>query len=598
MHRFILAAAAVLLATSGQAQDSIVVTAARLPQSSEQLVRAVTVITAEDIARSGQQSVADLLQTVGGLEISRNGGYGQLSSVFIRGANSNQTLVLIDGLRVSAATSGATTFENIPLALVDRIEIVPGPTSGLYGADAVGGVIQIFTKGAAPVPRFYASGGVGTYDTRSGSAGLVARAGATDFALSAGYFETGGFSATKPSIPFGQHHPDRDGYRNASASARITHRLGTGYELGLTMLHSEGRTWFDSGAAFDDVSDARLSAWSLHAIASPTERWRSELRWGEGRDELDIRGAFPTRLYTRQPQLTWQNVVGLGSGSLIAGAERLEQRIESNRVFARTRRDIVSAFAGYSGTLGEHAYQLNGRYDDNDQFGAHGTGNAAYAYRVLPTLRLRAGFGTAFKSPTFNDLYFPGFSNPDLRPERSRNREAGVDIERAGQGLAATYFDNRIRDLIVFDGPTSRPQNIIRARIRGVELAYRVRIDGFQGRATLTVQDPENELTGRLLQRRAREHGTLEASYGRAAWRVGLEAVASSRRFDAANESAASRMHGYAFMNLVAEYAPAPAWKVLMRWNNVTDREYELAQHYNTPGSNVLVSLQFRPGTP
>jgi vitamin B12 transporter len=604
MRLYILAAACALPAFHGHAQQSatgtmpeIVVTAARLPQSSDEIVRPVTVISSEDIARSGQQSVADLLQTLGGVEISRNGGYGQLSGVFIRGANSNHTLVLVDGLRVSSATAGTTAFENIPVNLIERIEIVPGPASGLYGSDAVGGVIQIFTKGAGATPTIRGSAGSGAYETRSAAAGMTTRTERLAFGLSAGWFETGGFSATKPTIPFSQHNPDRDGYRNSNLSASLTQRLGAGHEIGASAMRSEGRTWFDSGPSTDDVSDERLTTWSVHTRNRITQRWESLLQWGEGRDDLSIRGAFPSAFDTRQPQLTWQNVVAMGPGALLAGGERLGQRLETNRAFARTSRDVTSWFAGYSGLSGAHAWQVNARHDDNEQFGRHGTGNLAYAYRLSPILRLRAGGGSAFKAPTFNDLYFPGFSNPELRPERARNREAGADYDAAGERASITYFDNRITDLIVFDAATSKPQNVSRARIRAVELAYRLRGEAFQGGATLTVQRPENELTGRLLQRRAREHGTVDASYERGPWRAGVELVASSARFDSANESAASRMHGYAFANLTAEYALARAWRVVARWNNVTDRAYEIAQHYNTPGSNVFVAVQYRPGS-
>lgn len=597
-----VSAAAALLATYSHAEErarstmpEIVVTATRFPQTPEELVRPVTVITAEEIARSGQQSLVEILQARGDVEISRNGGYGQVSSVFIRGANANHTLVLVDGLRVSSATTGATAFENIPVNQIDRIEILPGPASGLYGSDAIGGVIQIFTRSGRGTPTKYISAGAGSYNTRSVSAGISTTLGGTELAVHVGHFTTDGFSATKPTVPFGQHNPDKDGYRNTNVSAKLAQHFGTDHELGLTLFQSEGRTWFDAGPATDDVSDQTLAAYSIYSRNRITPRWESLVRLGEGRDRFTSRGMFPGTFNTRQPQITWQNNVRIGPGTAVAGLEYLEQKIESTRAFAQTSRDVKSAFAGYIAEYGAHALQVNGRHDDSSQFGSHDTGNVAYGYRITPALRARAGVGTAFKAPSFNDLYFPGFSNPDLRPERSKSREAGLDYQLGAQRFSATYFDNRIADLIVFDLGTFTLQNLNRARIRGTQLGYQVTWQRFYANAKATFQDPENEANGRLLPRRARKHGTVAAGYGNGPWSVGAELVASSERYDGATESPATRMHGYGLVNLTAAYAFKREWTVRARWNNVTDRDYELAQHFNTPGSNVFVAVQYQP---
>src|SRR5713226_6753509 len=228
MKRTVIAALCACAASTAWPQDpedAVVVTATRFPQARSQTLQPVNIITAEDIARSGQQTLVEVLQTLGGVEIASNGGFGQTSSVFMRGANSNQTLVLVDGMRINSATAGTTAFENIPLNQIERIEVVPGQLSSLYGSDAIGGVIQIFTKSGKDAPATYATAGVGTYNTRSVSGGINRTLNNTDFSLNLGYFETDGFDATKSTIPFGQHNPDRDGYRNASISAKIAHHL-------------------------------------------------------------------------------------------------------------------------------------------------------------------------------------------------------------------------------------------------------------------------------------------------------------------------------------------------------------------------------------
>jgi len=585
-------------------EDAVVVTATRFPQARSQTLQPVNVITAEDIAKGGQQTLVEVLQALGGVEITSNGGFGQPSSVFMRGANSGHTLVLVDGMRIGSATLGTTAFENIPLSQIERIEVVPGQLSSLYGSDAIGGVIQIFTKSGKYAPATSATAGVGTYGTASVSGGVTGAVGNTDLSLNLGYLESKGFDATKPTAPFGQHNPDRDGYQNTNVSGKIAHRLDTRNELGLTVFQSDGRTHFDSGPTTDDLNHQTLSAFSLYSSNQITDSWQSLVRAGESRDKSSTTGAFPSFFGTRQPQFTWQNTIKLGPGTTIAGAEYLAQHVTSDSAFAQDHRTIKSAFAGYVGTLEKHDWQANIRRDDNSQFGNHTTGLLGYAYRLTSELRLRVGAGTAFKAPTFNDLYavdptFFFIPNPDLQPESSRSREAGLNYQVGTNRFSATYFENRITDLIVLvmDPVTfvSTPQNLNRARIKGTELGYQGFFGRLQANARLTLQDPVDEDTGKMLPRRAREYGSLAVGSAAGPWRLGGEVTASGARFDSAGEDPSRKMHGYALLNLTASYALARDWSVRARWNNAFDRDYELAQNFNTPGSNVFVALQYQP---
>ena len=607
MKRTIVAALCACAASTAwpqEPEDAVVVTATRFPQARSQTLQPVKIITAEDIARSGQQTLVEVLQTLGGVEIASNGGFGQTSSVFMRGANSNQTLVLVDGMRINSATAGTTALENIPLNQIERVEVVPGQLSSLYGADAMGGVIQIFTKSGKYAPATDVTAGLGTYNTRSVSGGVNRTINNTDFSLNLGYFESRGFDASKTTLPSGapnlNNNPDRDGYRNENFSAKVAHRLNEKNELGLTAFQSDGTTHFDNfGSPTDDVNHQVLSAYSVYSRNQLTDAWESTLRVGEGTDDFSFRGSSSFFARTRQPQATWQNNVKLGPGTAIAGVEYLGQYVVSDTPYTQTRRTIRSAFAGYVGEHEKHGWQANLREDDNSQFGSHTTGLLGYAYRLTPELRLRVGAGTAFKAPTFNDLYFPsttfGSGNPNLRPERSRSEEAGLNYQVGSNRFNATYFDNHIADLIVFPTFTSPPENIDRARIKGIELAYQGFFGGLQANAQLTFQDPVNEETGKLLQRRAREHSRLALSDAASPWRVGAEVVASGARFDSTGESPGTKMHGYGLLNLTASYALSRDWSVRARWNNVFDREYELAQNFNTPGSNVFVAVQYQP---
>jgi len=254
------------------------------------------------------------------------------------------------------------------------------------------------------------------------------------------------------------------------------------------------------------------------------------------------------------------------------------------------------------GTHEKHDWQANIRRDDNSQFGNHATGLLGYAYRLTSELRLRVGAGSAFKAPTFNDLYLidPFFiPNPDLRPERSRSKETGLNYQAGTNRFSATYFENHITDLVVFvSDPVTfvgTVRNLNRARIKGTELGYQGFFGGVQASAQLTLQDPVDEETGKLLPRRAREYGSVAAGKAAGRWRFGAEVTASGARFDSADEDPAKKMHGYALVNLTASYTLSQEWLLRARWNNVFNREYELAQNFNTPGSNVFVALQYQP---
>jgi vitamin B12 transporter len=597
----LLVAFATSLAIAQSPDQEVVVTGTRLPQPQSQTLQPVTIITAEDVAKAGQQTLVEVLQALGGVEVASNGGFGQPSSVFMRGANSGHTLVLVDGMRIGSATLGTTALENIPLNQIERIEVVPGQLSSLYGSDAIGGVIQIFTKSGRYAPSTAITAGAGTYGTGSVTGGFGSAIGNAEFSLNVGYFESSGFDATKPGA-FG-HDPDKDGYRNGNFSGKIAYHLDSRNELGLTVFQSDGHTHFDNDPTTDAVNHQTLSAFSVYSSNQITDAWQSVLRAGQGQDKSTTTGVFPSVFGTRQPQYTWQNNIKLGPGTAMAGAEYLVQDVTSDSAFAQNQRKISSAFAGYLGAYERHDWQANVRVDDNSQFGSHTTGLLGYAYRLTDGLRLRVGAGTAFKAPTFNDLYAvdpTGFfvPNPNLRPETSHSKEIGLNYQVGVNRFSATYFDNHINDLVVFvSDPVTfvgTVENLDSARIKGLELGYQGSLAGSQANAHLTLQNPVDEATGQMLPRRAKEFGSLGLIKSSGSWTLGAEVVGSSARFDQAGEVEGTRMHGYALLNLTATYALDREWSIRARWNNVFDREYELAQTFNTPGSNVFVAVQYQ----
>ena len=577
--------------------EEVVVTATRTPQPVGELLNDVSVITAEEIARAGQATLTELLQSQPGVEIAANGGLGQQASIFLRGANSGHTLVLVDGMRVGSATLGATAIEHIPLGQVQRIEILRGPASSLYGSDAIGGVVQIFTKGGSGAAGTNLSAGAGSYNTQSVSGGASGEANGTRFGVQAGYISSDGFSAV--ANPANRHfNPDKDGYRNANLTANLAHRFAPDQELGLSVFSANARTHYDDRPAADDYQDHRLSAYSFYSRNRLNERWESELRIGATADDSVAVDGYPGSFRTDQNQFYWQNNIAAGIGLLTVALERVEQKVTSSTSFNQTRRANNSALFGYQGRFGKHSLEASARHDENSQFGSNDTGMLAYGYRFTSQWRASASTGTAFKAPTFNDLYWPNAGNPNLQPERARNREVAVRYDDSRQTAAVVAFDNQVSDLIAW-APVSpgswtwTPANVNRASLRGTTFSWAGRLDNLRLDANLTLQQPEDTVTGKLLINRAKQHGALKIGRSAGPWDVGGELMFSGERFgDAINTQ---RLGGYGVVNLTASYALSKALTVRGRVNNLFDKQYQLVRDYNTPGANVFIGLHYEP---
>ncbi|CAG1003464.1 Vitamin B12 transporter BtuB [Burkholderiales bacterium] len=592
------AAAAQSAAIKSASFDPVVVTASRGPQSLDELVADVTVIGADEIARSGAATLAALLMRQPGVEVIQNGGPGATSGAFIRGANRGQTVVLLDGMRLESSTVGAASLEAIPLDQVERIEILRGPASSLYGADAIGGVIQIFTRRGGDALAANASAGYGTHATATGSAGISGSAGPLRFALQAGARRSAGFDAIADPSNFSSN-PDRDGYRAANAGASASLDWVKGQTIVARYLRNRLDNAFDAAAGHDDRTITVVEAWQVESRNRLAAAWSWTLSAGRSVDDSTSTTGFGAFAYrTRDTQYRWQHDIALPAGSLSLAYERREERLDENEGFAVTARDTDAVVAIYRLASGPHALQANLRHDESTQFGGRTTGTLAWGWRFAPGWRVTASAGTAFKVPTFNDLYFPGFSNPGLGPETSRGVEAGLAWHGTAGGARvearATGWHNRVRSLIVFqcdEDFACAPQNVDHATLKGVTLAADAAWDGTSVRASLDLQSPEDDATGRLLPRRARAHGALSALHRIGPVSLGAELVASSRRFDDAANARA--MGGYAVVNLTLEWTAGRGVTLFARGDNVLDRDYELAAGYATGGAQVFAGLRW-----
>jgi vitamin B12 transporter len=584
----------------------VFVTASRAEQPLTDLLADVTVIGPEEIIRAGAGGLASLLQRQPGVEIVTNGGPGSTSGVFLRGSNTAQTLVLIDGLRVGSSTSGTAALEAIPLEQIDHIEILRGPASSLYGADALGGVIQIFTRRGAAGFAANTGAGYGTYNTSSFFGGLSGQSGGQSagqsgdgsgpwrFAVQAGHRQSDGFNAIFNPQNF-SYNPDRDGYRNDNVSASAAFRFAPGQEILAQVFRSRLNAQFDGGPDFDDRTVTTVETTSVSSRNRVASFWTSALTAAQTRDESDSESGFgPSRFHTRQRLYSWQNELTPAYGRVTLVAERREERIDSDTGFAVTSRD-TNAIAGiYQISAGPHTAQASLRRDDSSQFGARTTGTAAYGFAISPEWRATASYGTAFKAPTFNDLYFPGFSNPDLRPETARNAEVALRYSGNGMNAGLVAYRNRVRDLIVFvcDGDFNcAPQNIVDATLEGVTLELGARFGEVGVKGSVDLQRPTDDASGLLLPRRARRHAALSVMRDAGALHVGAELVASTARFDDAADT--RRMGGYTLLNLTAEYQVGRQWSLLARFDNALDKRYELAADFNTARANGFVGIRW-----
>jgi len=570
-------------AESPWTDDPIVITANRTTQNSASVPARVSVIDRAAIERSQAPDLLELLRLEAGIDLARAGGPGGQTSVFMRGTNSNQVLVLIDGVRAAASGTGAFTWEILDPALIERIEIVRGPRAARWGSDAVGGVIQIFTRRG---PGAQASVAYGSDRDRSASlaAGLQGASISADAALA--WRKVGGFSAqNERGFAF---DPDDDGFDNLSLATggQWNHAGG---ELRWRGRLATGELEFDQGE-----SDFENWSWRFDYLRETSGPWRWQAGLATLRDELDTETAFGiSEVRTRRLQADWLAERTLGFGQLLIGVDGWRESGVSRNQWSDSRYNF-GAFAGVDGGAGNWAWEASIRIDEDENFGTEPTGSAGLQYRPHNQWRLFASAGRAFHSPSFSQLFSPGFGglfagNPDLDPEKSWSTELGIDFDPApGQRFTLSLFANWIDDLIDFSGPDFQAINIREARIRGLELTHDLAAGPWSSRFNLTWQDPEDRDFRTDLLRRAEFKGNWVLGYQHAGrWNVDAELVHVGNRPDVGQV----RLPSYTLINLRAAWRLAEHWQTEVRVDNVADREYEPLFGFNAADRRVFVRL-------
>ncbi|GGO81454.1 TonB-dependent receptor [Marinobacterium nitratireducens] len=577
-----------VFADTGTALAPVVVTATRTAQTADATLAPVTVITREEIERSSAQMLPEVLRGVPGLTLSNTGGPGKETSIFLRGTNSNHVLVLIDGIKVGSVTTGKVAIQDLPLSQVERIELVRGPRSSLYGSEAIGGVIQIFTRRGGGDLKPRASLTLGSHDTLEGSLGLSGGSDAGWFNLGLGGLDTDGFDARRDA------EPDDDGYRNQSVSLRAGRTLGERTEVEMNWLRTEADVEYDG---FYNESESEQQVLGARLKTMLSERWDSTLQLGRSWDESDnfSDGVFMSRYDTRRDSASWQNDIAVGDDLLTLGLDYQNDELDSSEAYDTRERDNRGAFGQYQFDLGAHELIAALRYDDNEQFGHQSTGSLGWGYDLDRSLRLVASYGTAFRAPSFNELYFPNYGTPDLPPEESENLEVGLQGRHAYGSWSLSLFQNDIDNLIssVLVDPATysyRAASIDSARIRGLEAVYAVAYQSWSLSANLLLSDPEDRDDGSQLRRRARRVLNVDLDRRFGDLTVGGVFHAESRRPDGSVTLA-----GYGTFDLRANYRLAADWTFGARVANLFDKDYETAAGYNQDDRAYYVTLGYAP---
>lgn len=558
----------------------VLISANRQVEARNDSSAANTVFTREDIDRLQPDSVTDLLRRVPGVQVSQSGGRGSLPGIFIRGTQSAQSLVLVDGQRIGSSTSGDSNLQHINIEQVERVEVLRGSRSVIYGSDAIGGVIQIFTRRGDEQglqPRLHT--GFGSNQTWEHSLGLSGGDERTHFNLGASLDETAGINRTHESHP---SDGDHDEYRNQSFSLSLSHALGDDIEIGANVLDNRGKSEFDSpfGAVQQQpYNEFEVSSVSSYIDARINEAWKTRVELGhsENREKtLDKLSDERSVFNTYRDSVTWQNDLTLNErNSLLLGGDWYEDRVNSSTAYDEDSRWNRAAFIQHRFQADSFSTELGLRHDDNQQFGSQNTWSGTFILPLNPDNEMLLTYSEGFRAPTFNDLYYPDFSNPDLKPETSKSYELQWRSQLTESSrLEASLYRTDLEDAIIF-GSNSRPENVASARINGFEAALKQELFGWQSNLGVAIIDPRDRDTGHTLARRARR--TLSLDLDRQFDRLGLgaswQAVSSS--YDDLNNQ--QPLGGYALLGLRSSWELNREIRLQLKVDNLLDKGYSRA---------------------
>jgi vitamin B12 transporter len=607
MKKFIIASPFLLslLPLSVHADNTIAlppltVTATRSEQDSR-LVSS-TVITRYDIERKQLNSVEQALRGVAGINISNSGGLGKNTSVFLRGTESDQILVLIDGVRVGSATTGGAAWQHIPISEIESIEVIRGPKSSIYGADAIGGIIHIHTRNAVTskssiTPVFAV--GVGTYAHYKVQGGVSGKVDKAWYNTHLSYQQTEGFNSCAGALGFGcfTNEPDRDGYQNYAGSLRLGYQFTDWLSVEGHALYSGGNNEFDG--SFVNEADFAQLIYGGKATIQAMDFWRIDLSGGVSEDDSTnyLNGMKQSVFDTQRVSFAALNNFTFMSDYVVSlGYDFQDDSIDSTESFSETSRNNHAVFIQYQGQLANNQFVLAYRSDFNQQFGQNSTWNASWGYAFDNGILVSASYGTAFKAPTFNELYFPGFGNSDLNPEKSESYEIGVSGEHTNWNWSLNGYLTYIDDMIAFDGSIFAPNNLSAARIISLEAIVGGQFYGFDMQVNYSALDPksmDSATFGNILPRRAQQvfRFDIDRQLGDAS--LGTTLNVEGRRYDDLQNT--RQIDGFVTWDIRAQYQFFEQVILQGTVNNILNTQYQTAAGYNSPGVTVFFHLRYEP---
>ncbi|HEV8312685.1 MAG TPA: TonB-dependent receptor [Burkholderiaceae bacterium] len=599
-----LASSTAFAADEGVDTRTVVITGNLKPRTLGNEIAASSVLTRADLERTGVRDLVSALNLLGASQVEQLGGSGTIASVRLRGADTRDTLVLVDGVPLTDVTTGASSISQISVDSIERIEVVRGNLSALYGANATGGVIQVFTRRGVNGLDAQVHAGLGSQRTRAGGASVAGGSEALRGRLTVDAERTDGFSAANPAIA-PTANPDRDGNRRRSASLALDSQIATGHQIGADLRVLSGRVSYDGTSSFDAPTDTHESHTvqrgaalrGKHALTSDWSlAWRTA-RADESRND-DVNTAFGgfsfgNTLHNRESALDLSGTLAHG-WNLLAGVEALHQSTD-NLTYTRRDRDTDTLRAGISRDASWGSMQFNLRHDHTSDFGNATTALLGANVKLDKSFSLIGSVSSSFTPPTLDFLFFDcspfGFacSNPDLKPERSHDASVGLQWDDGASTLVrATFFAARYRDKIAND-VNFVPQNIARARNNGLELAAHTRVGQWHVSGEAVWQNPVDADSGQRLTRRARHQIAGRVEYDAGAWGATVAVRALGDRPDGARE-----LGGYGVVDLSARWTLSPQWALQARAENVFDHAYEPAAGYNGRPRAIFVGVNWQ----
>lgn len=599
-------------AVEPEALGPVVVVGAREPQPLNQTAGDVLLIDRATLDNSGLSSVDEVLRRHAGIQLARNGGPGQSAGYFLRGVGSSGIVVLLDGVRVGSATLGQFDFASLNIDQIERIEVLRGPASGLYGADAVGGVINIISRHGEGDPAISGRLAFGGHGSREAGVGLRGAHGAFDYALGLSHEKSNGVSAVRAGAAQSNYNPDDDGFRRKTGHVRLGYVPAEGHRIGLVASRGKLNAQYD-GAEYnapDFVPDASpdfrnhldTEMTGVDYRGQVNDQWITSLQYANSVDDSNTGGRTMSRYKTDRDQLTWQNTVQLSAGEqLVLAYEKLDETVSAERFENVPKRSNKALLAGYTGHFGPTVLEGSLRRDDNSAYGKKTTGSVGFNHTMSPLWKLRMMYGTSFRAPTFNDLYYPGYGVTTLKPEEGRSLELGLNWQEQASRAGFSFYRTKLRNMIAYDADSTGTicppgyfgcaANTERAKLQGFSFDLGTQSGAWQWLAVYDWLKATNEMTGERLPRRAKHQASLSADYVMDQWRLGASVLYVGKRPDQDQQ-----LKAYTRVDLRAAWRVSSTWQLEAKLLNATDRQIEPVFGYQDLGRQAWLGVRVDTG--